>query len=120
MPLHHPDQADAPLVPRPDGLQHQPPRPHPGSPPVHPRLGPANVEAIPAAGAAAEQEPAQLAAQAPVQDGPDRAPGLKCNPAIFHRLNKLEWKVPVLRLKPNTLQDKPINVFSMLYALGII
>ena len=93
MPLHHPDQADAALVPRPDGLQHEPPRPHPGSAPVDPRLGPTNLEAVPAAGAAAEQEPAQLAAQAPVQDGTDRAASLKCNAAIFHRLKNSDGKL---------------------------
>ena len=71
VPLHHPDQADAPLVPCADGLQHESARPHPGPSPVHPRLGAAGLEAVPAAGPAAEQEPAQLVAQAPVQDGPD-------------------------------------------------
>ena len=99
MPLHHPDQADAPLVSRPDGLQHKPPRPHPSPAPVHPRLGPACLEAVPTAGPAAEQEPAQLAAQAPVQDGADRVASLKCNPAIFHSLKNSSLKLNILGLK---------------------
>ena len=86
MPLHHPDQADAPVVPGVDGVQHQPARPHQGAPAVHPRLRPSHVEAVPPAGNAAEQEPPQLASSSPVQDGPDRTASLKRDPAVFHCL----------------------------------
>ena len=60
------------------------PGPHPRAAAEHPRLG-----AWPGQGQARAraEQPAGLAAEAAVQDGPDRAPGLQRHAAVLHSLD---------------------------------
>ena len=60
------------------------PGPHPRAAAEHPRLGAGPGQGH--ARARAEQ-PAGLAAEAAVQDGPDRAPGLQRHAAVLHSLD---------------------------------
>ena len=60
------------------------PGPHPRAAAEHPRLGAGPGQGQ--ARARAEQ-PAGLAAEAAVQDGPDRAPGLQRHAAVLHSLD---------------------------------
>ena len=62
------------------------PGPHPRAAAEHPRLGAGPGQGQ--ARARAEQ-PAGLAAEAAVQDGPDRAPGLQRHAAVLHSLDGL-------------------------------
>ena len=59
------------------------PGPHPRAAAEHPRLGAGPGQGQARAGA---QQPAGLAPEAAVQDGPDRAPGLQRHAAVLHSL----------------------------------
>ena len=79
------------------------PGPHPRAAAEHPRLGAGPGQGQ--ARARAEQ-PAGLAAEAAVQDGPDRAPGLQRHAAVLHSLDGLHIKGVMSTFAVHNIQKK--------------
>ena len=72
------------------------PGPHPRAAAEHPRLRPWPGQGQARAGA---QQPAGLATEAAVQDGPDRAPGLQRHAAVLHSLMGVNFRNTIFRKK---------------------
>ena len=79
------------------------PGPHPRAAAEHPRLGAGPGQGQ--ARARAEQ-PAGLAAEAAVQDGPDRAPGLQRHAAVLHSLDGLHINGVMSTFAVHNIQKK--------------